>query len=249
MAPPRIADTSRGMNVVLLRVGIDGGCGGAQGPLFPDGTFEFVCMPDDTGTDPRTYSNLTGACGRPLVELLPASRRARLAHQSVHVDPEFATFTYGDPTRPKAGLARLRPGDLLVFYAGLEGVGFDSPPALYVVGYFEVALAGRARDWEDAFIRREFAENFHVRHPAIYDRDKRELILIKGGPSSRRLLKAHRISEMGSDANGKPLKVLSAAAREVFGTFGGCNSIQRSPPRWVRADFVDRAAASVRGLP
>jgi hypothetical protein len=32
--------------VVLLRVGVDAGCGGIQGPLFADGTFDFVCIPD-----------------------------------------------------------------------------------------------------------------------------------------------------------------------------------------------------------
>jgi hypothetical protein len=238
------------MNVVLLRVGIDSGCGGAQGALLPDGSFEFICMPDATGTDARTYSNLVGACGRPLVELLPASCRARLAHQSVHVDPEFATFTYGDPTSPKARLRELRKGDVLVFYAGLEVVGGSGgPPALYLIGYFEIELAGRARDWDDRFVGREFAENFHVRHPAIYERDKPTLVLIKGGPGSRRLRKAHLISEVGRDVNGTALKVLSASARAVFGDFGGRNSIQRSPPRWVDSAHAARAAAFVRSLP
>ena len=30
--------------VSLLRVGVDSGCGGIQGPLFDDGSFDFVCM-------------------------------------------------------------------------------------------------------------------------------------------------------------------------------------------------------------
>ena len=28
-----------------LRVGVDAGCGGIQGPLFEDGSFEFICIP------------------------------------------------------------------------------------------------------------------------------------------------------------------------------------------------------------
>src|SRR5436309_4858374 len=35
--------------VVLLRVGIDAGCGSIQGPLFQDGSFDFVCIPDNKG--------------------------------------------------------------------------------------------------------------------------------------------------------------------------------------------------------
>ena len=52
--------------------------------------------------------------------------------------PEFELFTYGDSHPPKAGLRRLQPGDLLVFYCGLEGCGFASKPALYLMGFFEV---------------------------------------------------------------------------------------------------------------
>lgn len=32
--------------VVLLRIGVDAGCGGIQRPLFEDGSFEFVCLAD-----------------------------------------------------------------------------------------------------------------------------------------------------------------------------------------------------------
>ena len=68
--------------------------------------------------------------------------------------PEFESFTYGDPTAPKAGLRRLQPGDLLVFYCGLEGCGFASKPALYLMGFFEVERAGRATDFTKAELKR-----------------------------------------------------------------------------------------------
>ena len=48
----------------------------------------------------------------------------------IHNDPEFETFTDGDPTVPKRGLRNLAKGDLLVFYAGLEGWDFHCDPAL-----------------------------------------------------------------------------------------------------------------------
>src|SRR5450755_1448533 len=98
------------MQVVLLRVGIDTGSGGILGPLFRDGSFEFIPIPDRfrvKGVDKRTYGNVHGAGGRPLIDYFPKARRERLFDQSIHFDPEFETFTYGDPTPLKASLGRL----------------------------------------------------------------------------------------------------------------------------------------------
>ncbi len=103
----------------MLRVGIDTGSGGAHGPLFEDRSFEFVPIPDSSGVDPYTYGNTVGRKGRKLVDYLPERLQARMRNQSIHSDPEFATFTYGDPTTPKAGLRRLDEGDMRIFYCGL----------------------------------------------------------------------------------------------------------------------------------
>ncbi len=241
--------------VVLLRVGIDSACGGIQGPLFKNRTFEFVCIPDGRTVGVHTYGNTLGRYGKPLVAYFPESRRQQMARQCIHFDPEFETFTYGDPTPPKRSLRRLKPGDLLVFYCGLQewdsesGCNSDRRPALYLAGYFEVALAGIAADFDPKTLQREFGKNFHVRYPAVFQRQKDELVLVKGDPSNSRLFnKAYQISGVGRDRAGRPLKVLSRDMRKVFGTFGGCNSIQRSPPRWVESEFVDKAIRYLKGL-
>jgi hypothetical protein len=90
-------------------------------------------------------------------------------------------------------------------------------------------------------LRSEFGKNFHVRYPSVFEQQKDDLVLVKGGPGSRLFKKARRISAEGKDRAGKPLKVLSPAMQKVFGSFGGHLSIQRSPPRWVESRFVDRA--------
>ena len=77
---------------------------------------------------------------------------------------------------------------------------------------------------------------------------KRDLVLIKGSKNSRLLNKACLISELGADKSGKPLKVLSAEMRKIFGDFGGKVSIQRSPPRWVSPQFVEKAKSFVMNL-
>lgn len=236
------------MKIAMLRIGIDAGSGGIQGPLFRDGSFEYVPIPDGFGIDERTYGNTIGLKGVPLAEYFPRHRQAAMRSQSLHFDPEFATFTYGDPTSPKAGLRHLAAGDLLVFYCGLEGWDHRSDPALYLMGFFEVHTAGRATDRYDSETRRLFQNNFHVRHERVFQQQRTDLILVKGSERSRLLRHAVRISVMGQDRSGKPLKVLSEDMQRVFGRFDGKLSFQRSPTRWVEPDYVSRAADFVRSL-
>lgn len=235
------------MKVALLRVGIDTGSGGIDGPLFADGTFEYLPIPDSTGLDERTYGSQVGRNGRPLVGYFPIGRQAAMRDQSMHLDPEFTTYTYGDPTSPKAGLRHLVAGDLLVFYMGLRGFDHNAPPALYIAGYFEIAFAGFARDLSNDQVQ-ICRENFHVRHAEVFRAQQDRLVLVKGGSGSRMLKKAARISVIGQDRSGKPLKVLSPEMQQVFGGFDGRISFQRSPTRWVADTHTAEATRFVRGL-
>jgi hypothetical protein len=240
--------------VVLLRVGIDSGSGGIQGPLFDNGSFEFICIPDRKAVSEHKYGTCVGKNGLPHSDYFPATKRERIAGQHVHLDPEFETFTYGDPTVPKRSLRTLKPGDLLAFYCGLQkwnpetGWNRESRPALYIVGYFDVAMAGMATDFSKRTLFSEFGNNFHVRYASVFQAQRDKLVLVKGGQGSRLLEKAHRISMDGKDRAGKPLKVLSPAMQMVLGDFGGHISIQRSPPRWVDSAFAGRAMKWVKEL-
>lgn len=236
------------MKIAMLRIGIDTGSGGIHGPLFQDGTFEYIPIPDNFGKDNRTYGNTFGMHGRPLSEYFPESRRRNIAQKSIHFDPEFVTFTYGDPTPPKAGLRHLEPGDLLVFYCGLAGWDFVSSPALYLIGYFEVLAAGRADDFPTNELEALFGENYHVKHRDIFECQKKDLVLVKGSPLSRMLKKAVCISSVGCDRAGRPLKVLSTEMQEIFGDFDGRISFQRSPTRWVKAMHISQAAEFIKSL-
>jgi hypothetical protein len=183
------------------------------------------------------------------MDYFPEARKAKMKNQAIHFDPEFVTFTYGDPTPPKARLRCLQQGDMLIFYCGLEGWGdFKSPPALYLMGYFEIMTADRASAFSESEVQNLFSQNYHVRHRDIYERQKGELILVKGSPQSRLLNKAVCLSVIGQDCIGRPLKVLSPEMQEVFGGFDGKISFQRSPTRWVDTAFVIRAAKFMRSL-
>ena len=240
------------MQVVLLRVGIDTGSGGIHGPLYKDGTFEFVPISDKRnrfGVNLETYGNIRGAIhGKLLVDYFPDRRRARAKDTCIHYDPEFETFTYGDPTTPKAGLKKLKKGDLLVFYAGLQGWDCPREPALYIIGYFEVEKSVVA--WEHTWkaLQSEFRRNFHVRHHPVFEHQKDRLILVKGGRGSRLLKKAKRISVQAKNKAGKLIHVLSPDMRRIFGDFDGHISIHRSPPRFVYPEYAEKAARFVRSL-
>ena len=53
----------------------DTGSGGIHGPLFRDGSFEYIPIPDNRGDDERTYGNTVGRKGVKLIEYFPAARR------------------------------------------------------------------------------------------------------------------------------------------------------------------------------
>jgi hypothetical protein len=242
------------MKAVLLRVGIDSGCGGIQSPLFADASFEFVCIPDNKSVSVHKYGNVIGKNGRPHSDYFPARKQELAAEQHIHLDPEFETFTYGDPTTPKRSLRRLERGDYLIFYCGLQewdedtGWQADISPALYIMGYFVVEMAGMATEFSNTTLNAEFGKNFHVRYPSVFKKQRDDLVLVKGGSESRILKQAHRISSVGRDRAGKPLKILSPEMQKVFGDFGGKVSIQRSPPRWVDPAYVEKATKFVNKL-
>jgi len=238
------------MQVVLLRIGVDSASGGTQGPLFSDGGFEYVPVPDrfrGAGVDKRTYGNTMGRRGR-LMDYFPESRQDKIADMRIHFDPEFDTFTYGDPTSLKSRLRHLARGDFLVFYAGLKPDGPGAEAALYIIGYFIVAKAGRASDFSKSELRRDFGHNFHVMHRRVFRDQKNRLVLVKGGHGSRLLNKAFRISSVGKDCAGRPIKVLSPRMRRIFGDFGGHVAIQRSPPRWISEEYVPDSVRFVKRL-
>jgi hypothetical protein len=183
------------------------------------------------------------------------SQRTKIARQHVHLDPEFDTFTYGDPTPPKRSLRKLETGDYLIFYCGLQewderdGWKHEQRPGLYIVGYFVIDIAGMATGFDQTTLKSKFGLNFHVRYPSVFEIQRERLVLVKGGRGSRMLKKAHRISSEGIDRSGKPLKILSPEMQKVFGGFDGKVSIQRSPPRWVDSAFVNKAIKFVNKLP
>jgi hypothetical protein len=103
---------------IAINVGANTNLPGFRGPVYPDGSFVYVPIPErePTAEPVPTYADLD--LDYPIPEAV--------ADTPVHLDPQFAgyagcdRYTYGDEHGVKAGpLSSLDPGDYLFFYATL----------------------------------------------------------------------------------------------------------------------------------
>ncbi len=81
------------MKVALVRIGIDSGSGGMHGPLFRDGRFELIPIPDTFGLGEHTYGNSPARYAPCFLDYFPARRWSRMEHQPLHWDPDFVGLT------------------------------------------------------------------------------------------------------------------------------------------------------------
>ena len=127
---------------LYFRVGMDTSVGGCVAPIFPDGTFEYIPIPDLITTESCTYETCKGRHGEYFSKYLPT----RLHKKQIHYDPDFREVipVYGDSTSHQNKFRDLKKGNLLIFYAGLrlwENNIFRGDIDLYIIGYFIVSDA------------------------------------------------------------------------------------------------------------
>lgn len=217
------------MKAMLLRVGIDKGCGGALSPIFSDSTFEYIPLPEsDPETRETTYQNTTGRTSRPLSDFLPE----KICCSKMHFDPEFETFTYGDPSSKRKSLLKLYKNDLLVFYAGLTPYQNDKHAnALYIIGYFVVENVvdfNELSKEETSKFCNLYSNNAHIKR----NNGLKDLVIVEGDKNKSRLLdKAILISRTKINKIERPYHAVSPEMEKLLGIKG---SIQRSiPPRMI----------------
>jgi len=219
------------MKALLLRVGIDKGCGGALAPIFEDGTFEYIPIPeeDPDTTESRTYLNTESCKGQPFAYYLPS----RIEDSCMHFDPEFETFTYGDPTSKRGYLLKLDRNDLLVFYVGLTPfMNTNFEEALYIIGYFTIDRIvdfNQIAETETEEFAKKYQNNAHIKRSMDYQ----DLVIVAGNKQKSRLLdKAILISKRKPDKRGHLYHAVSPEMEKLLDIHG---SIQRSiPPRLIK---------------
>jgi len=165
-----------------------------QSPLFDDGRFEFIPIPEYeppdsdhflTYADLRQFNHPT-----PNKAMLDLFSQPRIPPQTkVHNDPEFVTLTYGDNIEQKSNLRDLRAGDFLFFLARLvpyDGQQFNCSQAIFaLVGYLEIAEWLNNPD-TPLFSSPAFIRNAHVRRWMVDQASFMRFAIFKGSVNSRR---------------------------------------------------------------
>lgn len=143
-----------GRRAVAINIGANTNDPGFRGPVWPDGRFEYVPIPETEPTSQPvpTYGELAAHLEYPIPD--------KVHETPVHLDPEFPEYpfceryTYGDPYGIKASpLLDLSAGDHVFFYATLSVVtdGRSGEPdwlppdwGAFVIGHFQLDSAPRS---------------------------------------------------------------------------------------------------------
>ena len=167
-------------------------------PLFPDGTFEFIPIPEDrhlSGPSVIRYRDLR-SYNNPHEELLRYIPE-RLWDWPTHNDPEFETFTYGDncETSPRAAsLKRLESGDFLLFLARLtlyRDGQFTTEAGFYLIGYLQIEeVLPRVEEPPRERLLERFRNNAHVRRGLDDSVSWDGFWVFRGSANSRRFQRA-----------------------------------------------------------
>lgn len=243
------------MKALLLRVGIDKGTrDGTLGPIFEDGTFEYIPISEKNlkTKENRTYKDIFDRYGKQLSTYLSEG----IENKIIHLDPEFNSFTYGDPTSKRNALLKLEKDDLLVFYAGLTPYKNDVyTEGLYIIGYSTVEKVinfCKLTDEEVEECFQLYPDNAHLKRSYESKKEMREitgegsgLVIVVGDKKGSKLLKkAVLISETKGDKKGRPYQAVSKEMEKRLDIRG---SIQKSvPPRWIKGMYIDNLKAILK---
>lgn len=178
------------MNGIAINIGANTNLPGFRGPVWPDGTFEYIPIPERESTSERvpTYGDLAPHLDTAIPEDLHST--------PVHLDPEFAEYplcdryTYGDDHGVKAGpLSSLSAGDYVFFYATLSVDGSSDwlPPewGAFLIGQFRLdadPITGDEYDSLGVCEQERYATNAHTKRDPVDAR-----VFLRGDPDGSRL--------------------------------------------------------------
>jgi hypothetical protein len=173
---------------IAINVAANTNLPGFRGPVWPDGSFEYIPIPEREPTRETvpTYDDLADHLRTPI----PAD----ISKTQVHLDPEFPEYpfceryTYGDEHGVKAGpLSDLNVGDFVFFYATLsvEEAASWLPPdwGAFLIGHFRLDRPPlTAGEYGPDNLTDVFANNAHVKREEV-DAE----VLLAGDPAESRL--------------------------------------------------------------
>jgi len=190
---------------------------GTWGPIFPDGKFAYVPIPEVDIEEAYAVKVIRPLIGklRPtykelnLQDLAPWCIQADKLNWPAHYDPEFETYSYGDwhESPHIRYYEELQKSDYLFFMASLKYYEkiYERPrpewiesEAYYIIGYFLIERIDRFCRLTLNEILQLYWNNAHIRHIISYLYDgisinklmdeNKELILFKGDDERSALL-------------------------------------------------------------
>ena len=218
------------MKALLIRVGIDKAYGSLS-PVFNDETFIYIPVysrdiNEKESKETRTYKDYEETLKYGLESFIPKN----IYNKVIHLDPEFKTFTYGDPAiNKRKALLSLKKGDLLVFYMGGEEVEDSGEIGCYIFAYFKVEKAidwNKTKEVDMKKVERMFKNNAHIRS----SKSRNNLVLVKGGKKSKLLRHCVKITRKNPKSNNPPY----LTSKEIQDYLGIRENITRAIPIWIK---------------
>lgn len=239
------------MRTALLRVGIDKGNVGCLAPIFEDGSFEYIPIPESyETTEERKYSEIEARNGGVLSDYLPSEYASRVPH----FDPEFDGYSYGDPTRKRSQLKQLEGGDLLIFYVGLQPVDFKDHPRLFVIGYFTVKRVLNLDELdptERESVFQTLPTNAHVKRKGVTANSQLEgqdhyPVIVKGHPNRSRLLdQAIPLTDVWATGVNEQYHMLPSVSDQIG--YSQRKDLNRASIRWLPEEEAQNVRRWLRG--
>ena len=242
------------MTVVFAGVGADDSNVNGHAPLYDDGRFEYVPIPEKVPStdEPATYGSWqlryddrTAADLTSRLDTYPEDGDARVVRDDLvadwplHHDPNFDAMTYGEHREGfgqyVSRLGRLDDGDAVAFYTSLV-TGDSDRKHRYLVGYFTVDSVTVIEPDDDPEIKRDKL----ARHPANahtkraedgvpFYGDKRLVVVDGREPGGLFERDPVQLSEYRERPDGRGGYYLSSAAADRFEIVEGSEYMTRKP--------------------
>lgn len=232
------------VRALLLRAGIDKQSAGAYGPVFEDGSFEYIPKPAENESAARvTYNQRLGRKRLPLAVYLPRT----LKNAALDENPDFEACRFGAAPSLRTYLGPLRRDDLLVFYAGLQPFHTDAyRTGLFVIGYFTVKDVVAFDDLSQMEAQRY---SKHIVHSDAKSSDTRGSVLIVGDKEHSKLLDTAvplASPVVNRDKGAGAAFVSSDEMIELIGLPGAIDN--NAPPIWIVGQEYVKNLKRILGL-
>lgn len=187
------------MSLVLVGVAADSDNTSNCPPIFEDGSFKYIPIPEQYETTESATYQSEGFDVHLSHVVHQEEEMDAFDEVPIHHDPNFESLTFGDPGKSRSKLLSLREDDVLGFYCGLTPPGQTRPKHRYLIGYFVVDRVIDFDSLDESEVGDEVKRNRDNAHIKRYlaSRDPRhlsDLAVVQGKRPGGRLDEAIQLS-------------------------------------------------------